>query len=456
MITPANLQIEQGIIGTLLIDPRHIHAAQMLTSGDFYWTEHAQIFSLITAAAAEGRALSPATLAPQIGDLRFGDMNAGTYLIKLVGSCADPVMLPEYIAAVRELAARRAMIALADSIKNFAEAPKGALAPFVGDTIATLDAISAALRSKRQSMHHAGDLALQTVENLKSGKKPESISTGLRDLDRITGGWHRRELAVIAGRPSMGKSAFALSTLRLAAMHGATSLFFSLEMQDEAVSMRLLSDGVFNRQTPIPYSRMDQRKVDEHELNRLHSVSEDLLNLPMHIDTQRGLSVAEIGARARRKRDELERNGQRLDLICVDHLGKVQSSDRYAGNKVHETGEKTNALANLAGELDVAVIALTQLNRGVEGRDDKRPGMSDLRDSGNIEEDADTVSFLYRPAYYLERTKIDDPEKDEKRLNMLEIKRNTLELIVSKNRRGPICTQEFFIDVASNVVRDRV
>lgn len=456
MNSPSNLQLEQGILGALLMDPRNLHAAQMMVSGDFFWTEHSQIFSLIAAAAAEGRALSPATLAPQIGDLRFGDMNAGTYVVKLMGASASAAVLPEYVAAVKELAARRLMIAIGERLKEFAQAPQASIAAFVGETVGALDGIAAGLRTQRQSIHHVGDLAVAMVENLMSGKKPESISTGLRDLDRITGGWHRGEMAIIAGRPSMGKSAFALSTLRLAALRGATSLFFSLEMQAEAVSMRMLSDSVFNHQTPIPYSRMDKRDVDAHELSRLSSVSEDLLNLPLHVDTQRGLSVSEIGARARRKRDELERKGQRLDLICIDHLGKIQSSDRYAGNKVHETGEKTNALANLAGEMDVAVIALTQLNRGVEGRDDKRPGMADLRDSGNIEEDADTVSFLYRPAYYLERTKNDDQEKEERRLNMLEIKRNTLELIVSKNRRGPICTQEFFIDVANNVVRDKV
>jgi replicative DNA helicase len=296
----------------------------------------------------------------------------------------------------------------------------------------------------------------ERMEKLRTGEVPESIHTGLLDLNKIMGGWHRGELAVIAARTSMGKTAFILSSLRQAAIRGTSSIFFSMEITADQAGCRLLSDTLWNSQTPISYERIDQHKIDRQDVDRLDGAAAEISGLPLIVDDQRGLTVSEVGARARRVRDDMARKGKKLDVICIDHLGKMQASSRYAGNKVHETGEKTNALAQLALDLDVAVIVLQQLNRGPEGREEKRPGLSDLRDSGNIEEDADTVSFLYRPAYYLDRIKYDDQEKEDKRIDLLEKKRNVLELIVAKNRRGPICNKEFFIDIASNAIRDRI
>lgn len=451
----ANIDVEQIVLGTLLIDPASSFAAKLLTEDDFT-AEHRVIFETILAAVDEGRAPHPPTLGPSLKSLKIGQLDGSQYLGRLMSVAAPRGQLLDYIRSLKEFTGRRTMALLGSTMAGVAASTETPLAEFIAYAVGQLDAVAGGLRSQKRTMSQIGDMAVAVLDNLKAGKKPSSITTGLRDLDRIVGGWHRGELAVLAGRPSMGKSAFALSSLRLAGLHGVNSLFFSMEMQADAVSMRMLSDAVFNRQTPVPYNMIDQQKIDSHDISRLERVSEDLLNLPLHVDTARGLSVSEIGVRARRKQDELERQGKTLDLVCVDHLGKIKASDRYRGNKVHEVGEKTDALANMAVELDVGMIALSQLNRGTEGREDKRPGNPDLRDSGNIEEDADMTAFLYRPAYYLERTKNDDPEKEMQRLNMLEIKRNVLEVIVSKNRRGAICTQEFFIDVANNVVRDRV
>jgi replicative DNA helicase len=450
-----NIDVEQIVLGTLLIDPASSFAAKLLTVDDFT-AEHRVIFEVILAAVNEGRAPHPPTLGPSLKSLKIGQLDGSQYLGRLMGVAAPRGQLLDYIRSLKEFTGRRTMALLGSTMASVAASNETPLAEFIAYAIAQLDTVSSGLRSQKQTIGQIGDMAVAVLDELKAGKKPASIPTGLRDLDRIVGGWHRGELAIIAGRPSMGKSAFALSTLRLAGLQGANSLFFSMEMQRDAVSMRMLSDGVFNRQTPIPYTLIDQQKVDAYAISRLDRVSEDLLNLPMHVDTARNLSVNEIGVRARRRQDELERQGKTLDLICVDHIGKIKATDRYAGHKVHEVGEKSEALANMAVELNVGIIALSQLNRNTEGRDDKRPGNADLRDSGNIEEDADMTAFLYRPAYYLERTKNDDPDKEMNRINMLEIKRNTLELIVSKNRRGPICTQEFFIDVANNVVRDKI
>jgi replicative DNA helicase len=277
----------------------------------------------------------------------------------------------------------------------------------------------------------------------------------LVDLDRALGGWHRKELTIIAARPSMGKSALLFSAFRLAARKGTASLIFSMEMPTEMVTRRMLSDAVWNRDTPIPYVKMLRGSLSEIEVARLAAVSPKIEGLPIAIDDQAGLTVSEIRSRAKRHMERLDAAGQRLDVIVIDHLGKIRASDRYAGNKVHEMGEKTAALAEMAKDLNVAVVAAHQLNRGVEGRDNKRPTLADLRDSGNIEEDAETVMFLYRPAYYLERTREDGFEREDARKEKLIACQHDLEVILAKNRNGACQTIEFFIDLPSNVVRDR-
>ena len=453
---PANIELEQIVLGTLFMHPQSGYACDLLDVQDFAAGEHQQIFSLIAAAAKEGRHLTPVTLAPSIRDLRFGPLSPVAYLAKLMAAADGPTLLQGHIGELKQLSARRTLIVLSGHMAQFGQSPSASLTEFIGDAVHELDFVSSGLKSKRQSTRHFSVPVEERMEKLRTGEVPESIHTGLLDLNKIMGGWHRGELAVIAARTSMGKTAMVLSSLRQAAVKGTSSIFFSMEITADQASCRLLSDTIWNSQTPISYERIDQHKIDRHEVIRLEGAAEEIASLPLIVDDQRGLTVSEIGARARRVREDMARKGRKLDVICIDHLGKVKASSRYAGNKVHETGEKTNALAQLALDLDVAVIVLQQLNRGPEGREEKRPGLSDLRDSGNIEEDADTVSFLYRPAYYLDRMKYDDQEKEDNRLRLLEMKRNVLELIVAKNRRGPICNKEFFIDIASNAIRDRI
>lgn len=456
MSLPVNIELEQIVIGTLLMYPESAYAVALIETADFSAPEHVQIFSLIRAAAGEGRHLTPVTLAPSIQDLKFGPITPQEYLIRLMRAHEPLPFLIGYIGELKQFSARRALISIGGQMAEFGQAPVKSVNEFVAAAMHELDFVSSGLRAKRQSMRHFSAPIAERLEKMRTGEVPEFIHTGLTDLNRIMGGWHRGELAVVAARTSMGKTAFALSTLRQAAKHGTASVFFSMEISADQAGCRMLSDAIWNSQTPITYERIDQQKVEKYDIERLDRAHREIEALPLIVDDQRGLTVSEIGARARRARDDFEKHGKRLDVICVDHLGKIAATSRYAGNKVHETGEKTNALAQLSLDLDCAIIALQQLNRGPEGREDKRPTQTDLRDSGNIEEDADTVSFLYRPAYYLERQKHDDQEKEHKRLLMLESKRNVLELIINKNRRGPICNKEFFIDIANNAVRDRI
>lgn len=451
---PFNAELEQIVLGSLLRSPENAFAAQMLVPADFHAKEHAAIFSMIALAASEGRHATAVSLAPAIRDMKFGNLPPHEYLMRITRGGVSAALLQGHVGELKQMSARRMLISLGKTMGEFGEAPTASLGEFLGDVVNELDTVAAGLRAQRQSTRHFSAPIAERIAKLRDGEVPDSIHTGLIDLNKIMGGWHRGELAVVAARTSMGKTAFVLSALRQAARHGTSSVFFSMEITADQASCRMLSDTIWNSQTPLSYEKIDQHRVEKFDVERLERAAAEIDRLPLMVDDQRGLSVSEIGARARRVRDEMERQGRRLDVICIDHLGKVRASSRYAGNKVHETGEKTNALAQLALDLDVAVIALQQLNRGPEGREEKRPGLSDLRDSGNIEEDADTVSFLYRPAYYLERMKYDDQDKEDNRLSLLERKRNVLELIVAKNRRGPICNKEFFISVECNAVRD--
>ena len=168
-----------------------------------------------------------------------------------------------------------------------------------------------------------------------------------------------------------------------------------------------------------------------------------------------GLSASEIAARTRREAERLKREGRELRLVIIDHLGKVQASDRYKGSKVNEIGELSDAMARLAKRENVAVLALHQINRGVEGRDNKRPALSDLRDSGTIEQDADVVMFVFRAIYYLERLKCDKEEEERERLIKIERKPYDMEIMVAKNRGGATANVDVYANMAANAVRDK-
>jgi replicative DNA helicase len=430
---------------------------QYLEIEDFTAAEHRILFETIKTRSLAGVVPSPVLLVPLLAGVNFGGLPPAVYLARLV-TVGQPAKLAfDYAKQLRDLSGRRAITEISRNLSEAVQNPGSNVLALAGDAVGQLNDVQAQLRDARHSLALLPAAAQGFVEQLAKREKKDIIKTGLTDLDKVLGGWHRGELAIIAGRPSMGKSAFAFSTLRRAAQLGTRSAIFSLEMRREAVLQRLLSDNVWNSQTPIEYERIARQDVSDYEIERLRKVADEMQRFaPLYIDDQPALTVAEISARARRIKDSLERKGETLDVVVVDHLGKIMPSNRYAGNKVHETGEKTGALAVLARELDVAVIALHQINRGVESRDEKRPGMSDLRDSGDVEQDADTVGFLYRPAYYLERVRFDDTAQELQRMELLQAKINDLEFIIAKNRNGPCRPVDLFINIASNAVRDRV
>jgi replicative DNA helicase len=263
-------------------------------------------------------------------------------------------------------------------------------------------------------------------------------------------------LIIGAARPGMGKSALAVAIARRAAEAGHTVEFFSLEMSAADLADRMLTDICFNRDRPIAYFDVGRGSVSDADAERVVRAERALRELAdnLHIDPQDGLSVAQIGARARRRKQDLERKGRRLDLVIVDHLHRIKASNRYAGNRTGEVTEISGALKVLAKELDIPVLVLAQLSRQVEGRDNKVPTLSDLRDSGAIEQDVDLIAFLYREAYYLERSVCHDPAAEQTRLARLMECQYRLDVIIGKNRNGPIGQVSLFFHPAANAIRD--
>jgi replicative DNA helicase len=306
----------------------------------------------------------------------------------------------------------------------------------------------------------ADEVVERLAEMIKNPGRRTSVPWGLEELDKAAPCLKRGDLAVLGGRPGMAKTGSALSCSLRAAKYGYQILFFSLEMTADALTNRAIADLCYDcsrsiadlcreRPQPIAYFDIDQGKITDADFDRIEDARRLLHTIPFVIEEQPALTVQQIAARARKEQQLLERKEILLDLVVVDHMHLVRPSNRYSGHRVHEVSEISAGLKALAKELHVPVLALAQLSRLVEGRDDKRPQLSDLRDSGSIEQDADAVIFVYREEYYLKKRR-DDAGEEEARLARLGEVNNLLEFIIAKQRHGPTDTVRVFFDVASN------
>jgi replicative DNA helicase len=269
----------------------------------------------------------------------------------------------------------------------------------------------------------------------------------------MTGGSRRAELTYLGGRTSMGKSTVAVCMGLNAAKAGCGVLIFSMEMTKTVWLVRAASRVAFSTTRQIPYQRVLNQQLTQSEQEAFTRAALTLSGLPMWIEERSGLSAMQIMATTRKVKSHFERRGVPLSLVIVDHVGKVGASSRYKGNRTYELGEISQELAHLAKTEDLAVLALAQLNRDVEDRVNKRPILADLRESGRLEEDADTVLLAYRAAYYLDREKYDEGSIEElARQDEPKKRRHEVEILVAKN--GAIGTVPLWCDMASNVVCD--
>lgn len=458
----ASLQCEQALLGAILLHNEAIdRVGGVVQASDFSEPLHSDLFTLFAEMRREGRAITPMLVVAALGQSGRAEISPGRpvsqYIARLASAATTIVNAPDFARTIRECADRRRMRDIAGLLNaGIGEAQNPAA--LASQAIDQLDAIVSEQPRAQSNVTWIGDAAARSLDRMQWGMqnpgKLSGVSWGLRDLDAKTNGLQRGDLIILAGRPGMGKSGVALSGIRQSAEAGNNVLLFSLEMGDVSISDRVLSDITYADGAEIPYHSISRGAVSDAQAERLVLAAEAMRRLPVRIDQTAALSVPQMAARARRHKQKLERAGETLDLMIVDHMHLVKASERYAGNRVGEITEISGGLKALAKELDVPVLALAQLSRNVESRDDKRPMMSDLRDSGAIEQDADVIVFLYREAYYLERARCDDPEKEDARLYRMITVKNTLEAIVAKQRNGPSGTVDLFFDPACNAARN--
>lgn len=457
-------EAERVVIATILHQPEGIELLQELSERDIVSSEMRMVFAAITQEVEAGRRPTAFTIAPYLPSQAFVSQSPVQFVAGLA-RFSDPTRAGDCLASVRDLAARRSLVETAEILGS--EAWNAEISPhdLGGQAMRHLDGIVSRERKVSSKSVMFSEGADELLDGLTAEENADFVDTGISTLNRIMGGWPRGELTFVAGRPSMGKSAVLFSAARQAAKRNVNVLIFSLEMRRKAVMARMLSDVAWsaNPGECVPYEQILRREIDDRQQGRLRSMLDNVRGYPLRIDDTPGLSAVEIGLRARKFAAELGKAGKRLDLVMVDHLGKVRAGDRYAGNMVHETGEKSNAFMHMSKDLDVAMVVAHQLNRGPEGRDDRRPMLADLRDTGNLEQDAHSVLFPFREAYYLERQKVSEVEGEKKkgmseatRKLLLEKLKNVMEINIAKNRNGPSSVVDLFADMGSNAIRDKI
>jgi replicative DNA helicase len=455
---PHNLSAEAAVIGSVLYDNNAFQRiADLLQPSDFYAPAHAEIFDACVRLIQNGRVADGVTLREQFEkNERLAEIGGAQYLAELLDSAAFGPEVQDYARIIRDLAMRRELINIGAGVQTRAMVPDRDLDGSQQLETAERELFALAERGSTgrgfASFSDALTESLQMAEAaFKRDGKIAGIATALDDLDHKLGGLHNSDLIILAGRPSMGKTSLATNIAYNAAsayrgekqedgsvktIQGAKVAFFSLEMSSEQLATRILAE-----RTGINAHKIRQGDLDKHDFERLRDATEELQNLPLVIDDQGGISVSQLAARARRQ----QRVGG-IDLIIIDYLQLLSGSSGKANeNRVQEITQITTTLKALAKELQVPVIALSQLSRAVEQREDKRPQLSDLRESGSIEQDADVVMFVYRESYYLERTEpqadADNPSANENWHNWrqrMDQVYGTAEVIIGKQRHGPI------------------
>lgn len=453
---PHDIELEQTILGTILHDNAVIDRLAALSPDDFYEPVHQAVFASMLEQWATSRAVNLATLRTIIYEVPSvtEKLPMTEYLRRLL-TAGDTRNIEALVETQRDYANRRRLVQAAISMEAQARNLGIGVSETANLAVASIDDVLSLARGKGPTRRSADDAFRETLEAMAADTGQDRITSGLSSIDAVTGGWRRKQFAILAGRPSMGKSTVALSSLVATAQHGFGVLLFSLEMDVHALTARVLTDLSWTPDTRVAYADAMSSRASARDMERLGRAAAHYSQLPLTIDDQRGLTMAEIAARTRAEAQRMERAGHRLGLVVVDHLGLLKPSGRYAGNKVQEVGEVSDALATLAKDQDVAVLALHQLNRGTEGRENKRPTLADLRNSGDLEQDADLVCFAYRQSYYLERSKCDPGSQQEfQRQTELDACKNTLDILIAKNRNGPTTSVTMFCDMASNVIRD--
>lgn len=417
---PYSPEAEQAVLGAVLMDSESIaYIMEILPDSSYFFVStHKIIYSCMVSMYSSGRAVDIVTILEELKKTKGFDEGTGkTYLMQLAQSCPSISNIEYYAKLVREKYEIRELILASRDTINEATAGEN-------DSALILDAAEQRIYSIRDKKDKTGlqpinEVLYETFERLdllnKEDESVKPISTGIKDLDRVLTGLNKSDLILLAARPAMGKTSFALNIAKNVALNANKSVaFFSLEMTKEQLASRLLAS-----QAMVPGTKLRSGDLTDEEWQRLIAAGDVLSKAKIYLDDTPGITVPEMKAKLRRRKN--------IDVVFIDYLQLMSSVGMKSDNRVQVISEITRNLKILAKELEVPVICLSQLSRDSEKRQDHRPQLSDLRDSGSIEQDADIVMFLYRDMYY---------EKDGNNEMSVSGDQNSSECIVAKNRHG--------------------
>ncbi|WP_298240747.1 replicative DNA helicase [uncultured Bradyrhizobium sp.] len=458
---PHNIEAEQSLLGAILVNNDAFYrVSDFLEAKHFFEPLHQTIFETAGSLIRMGKIATPVTLKTFLpADTDVGGMTIGQYLARLAAEATTIINAQDYGRTVYDLSLRRDLIGIGEDMVNVAYDAPVDFQPRaqIEDAerklyeLAESGRYDGGFQKFSQALAVAVDLAAKAFQ--RDGKL-SGISTGMRDLDTKMGGLQHSDLIIVAGRPGMGKTSLATNIAynvakayipelqadgTTKAANGGVIGFFSCEMSADQLATRIVAE-----RTGVPSSHIRRGGISEADFDKIREVSIELQSLPFYVDATGGLSIAQLMARARRLKRQ-----KGLDLLVIDYIQLLSGSGKRSDNRVQEITEITTSLKALAKELNVPVIALSQLSRQVESRDDKRPQLSDLRESGSIEQDADVVLFVYREEYYLamKEPRPGTPEHEKWQLDM-SLAHGKAEVIIGKQRHGPTGTVDLAFEAS--------
>ena len=458
-VPPHNVEAEQALLGAIMVNNDAFdRVSDFLQPAHFCEEIHRRIFEVMSQLIRSGKLATPITLKTFLGEHDLGGITVPQYLARLAANATTVINAADYGRSVHDLAVRRDLIAIGEEVVNLAYDAPVDLPPRAQIEeaerrlyeIAETGRYDGGFQTFSAALTHAIDVAAKAYE--REGKL-SGLSTGMHDLDRQLGGLQQSDLVIVAGRPGMGKTALATNIAfniakayqfevkpdgTHAATHGGVVGFFSLEMSSEQLATRILAE-----QSGVASYKIRRGDITDDDFHHITDAARQIQTIPFFIDHTGGISIAQLTARARRLKRQ-----RGLDVLVVDYLQLLSGSKSSSNsNRVQELTEITTGLKALAKELNVPVVALSQLSRQVESRDDKRPQLSDLRESGSIEQDADVVMFVYREEYYLKNKQPrEGTEEFTTWITDMERAHGKAEVIIGKQRHGPTGTIELQFD----------
>jgi replicative DNA helicase len=451
---PHNIEAEQALLGAILVNNEAFYrVSDFLEPPHFFEPVHRRIYEIATEIIRANKVATPVTLKTFLpAEVQIGDINLAQYLARLAAEATTIINAEDYGRAIYDLALRRALIGIGEDMVNVAYDASVEQTPKTQIEDAERRLFDLAEKGHYDGGFHAFETALLSAIDMASAAYKRDghlsgLATGLDDLDRLMGGLQPSDLVILAGRPAMGKTALATNMAfniarawrgevqpdgSMKTVNGGIVGFFSLEMSSEQLATRIVAE-----QSEVPSADIRRGRISEEQFARIVAASRDMQRVPLYVDQTGGLTVGQLAARARRLKRQ-----RGLDLLVVDYLQLLQGSSRRSSeNRVQEITEITTNLKALAKELSVPILALSQLSRQVENRDDKRPQLSDLRESGSIEQDADVVMFVFREEYYV-KNKEPKPGTIEHQqwIDQMNEVHGIAEVIIGKQRHGPTGT----------------